>query len=283
MNCPHCNYLMDPFNAECPRCHGKGVAKLVEAKAAPPKAAHVAPPLVQSSPFTPPASTNVPAQIASNPPASASPLVQGGVLPYFFAVYESGDSKLFRVYADSDALLFIFAGPYHMSLVDGMKAMRGEPAGDAALTPGEVIGKSALAAGRAGAIAGSAMAGAGIGMLAAGIGGGLLMAGAKLAAGQIDKRTQVLDAMSLDQLRDEANTAKGSFRVARDNTSNVQLLPVKSGIFSSDDATFTGYLQFAHKPTGKWKLKFFTQLDAQSAIQEFRRVMGDANVVVQIP
>jgi hypothetical protein len=281
---------MDPFDTECPRCHGKGLSKPTEVKATEVKAAptNVAAPLSQTSPFTSSTNANQPAtnnagndsNVAIN---ATSPLVQGGPLPYFFAVYESGDSKLFRVYADSDALLFIFAGPYHMSLVDGLKAMRGEPAGDAALMPGEVIGRSGLIAGRAGAIAGAGMAGAGIGMLAAGIGGGLLLAGAKMAAGQIDKRTQVLDAMSADQLRHEANTVKGSFRVAPDNTSNMQLLPVKSGIFSSDDATFTGYLQFAHKPSGKWKLKFFTHLDAQSAIQECGRVMGSANIIVQIP
>lgn len=279
---------MDPFDIECPRCHGKGMAKPAKTKNAPvvtapaQNAPTVAAPLAQTSPFELSPSTNQPPANAVNNPTS-SPLVQSGVLPYFFAVYESGDSKLFRVYADSDALLFIAAGPYHMSLVDGLKAMRGEPSGDAALMPGEVIGKSGLIAGRAGAIAGSAMAGAGIGMLAAGLGGGLLMVGAKIAAGQIDKRSQEIEAMSADQLRHEANTAKGSFRVAPDNTSQVQLLPVKSGIFSSDDATFTAYLHFAHKPSGKWKLKFFTQLDAQSAIQEFRRVMGDANVAVQIP
>lgn len=27
MTCPHCGYAMSAFDAECPRCHGKGVPK----------------------------------------------------------------------------------------------------------------------------------------------------------------------------------------------------------------------------------------------------------------
>jgi hypothetical protein len=129
----------------------------------------------------------------------------------------------------------------------------------------------------------SGAAGAGVGLIAAGVGGGLMWLGGKIAGSQVAKRAEVLDAFSLEGLRQEATEGKHCFWVGRENTSQVRLRPASRGLFSLDEANVEGYVSFVHQGTGKWKLKLLTWADATAAVHEFRRVLGADQITVKFP
>jgi hypothetical protein len=193
--------------------------------------------------------------------------------PYFLVAYEvlfllGGAPKLFRVYGDTDALLFIKAGPYHPAMADSIKQMRGKS--------GEKVGE---AAGRA--IALGARAGGEIGAVAGAVAAGLDWLTLKSLNPEVAQRARVLDAMTLDDLRQAAASEKHCFRVAQGNVSKVRLRPVSRGFFSLDEPDLAGYLSFVHRPTGKWLLKLVSHADARDAVREFRRVLPADQIEVR--
>ena len=279
MVCPKCNYLMQPFDSECPRCHGKGLAPSTPATPPPTVAPQaVMPPVTaQRAPMqtAPPTPVVAPANVI---PVTAQANASGATLPYFLVGHDGvfGKPTLYRVYGDDDALLFITAGGFHAGLFNQVKAMRDET-GDGGFAASGAIVRTAMIASRTG----GAVAGAGLGLAA----GGLMWAMGKVADKEIAKRAQVLDAMTLDQLRLEAKNSKTGLHIAPANVSQVVLRPSKK--FSMSDAPeVPGYLSFHHQPaqkTRKWKMMILSLTDAQLAVQEFRRVLGADNVDVKFP
>lgn len=274
MTCPLCNYVLDPFDDECRRCHGKGIEK----PAAPAEPA--APPVPEklwAALQTPiPGTTREPSAPPPVPLQAATSGAPEAVPPYFLMVLEGGfhDPKLFRVYCDAEALLFIYAGPYHFGMIDDIKRMRGGN-GEFGNRVGGAMARAVAAGARSG------VGGAGIGLVAAGVGGGLMWLGGKIAGTQVAKRAEVLDALSLEGLRQEATEGKHCFWVGRENTSQVKLRPASRSLFSFDEAGVEGYVDFVHQGTGKWKLKLITWADATAAVHEFRRVLGADQVAVK--
>jgi len=275
MTCPLCNYVMEPFDVECRRCHGKGVEKPAAPAEPPPPSAPPVPEKLWAVLQTPvPGTTAAPSSPPPNTPLP--PGSTGEAPPYFLMVLEGGfhDPKLFRVYADAEALLFIYAGPYHFGMLDDIKRMRGQEGVMGNRMAG--VTARAVAAG-----ARSGVAGAGVGLIGAGIVGGLLWVGGKIAGSQIAKLAEVLDLLSLEGLREEAGAGKHCFWVGPGNTSQAKLRPANRGLMSFDEADVEGYAEFVHQSTGKWKLKLLTWADAAAAVQEFRRVLGADQVHVR--
>lgn len=265
--CPLCGYLMDAFDIECRRCHGKGIAV---------PAPQVAPPMAPVSSSTVPLPAPAPPLA---PTAPAPPLGPTGLPPFFLVAHEPGwgTPKLFRVYLDADALLFIDAGPYHMNMKDNIKRERGE-ASATALHMAEGLGRGIATAARVGGLAGGAVVGG-----AAIVAGGLVAVGGMVAEKERKKRGAILDALTLDQLREEAASGKGCFRIERANTSKVQLRPISRSVLSNDEPDIAGYLRFVHAQKGKWKLKLITLPDAYDAVVEFRRIIGPDQIESQFP
>ena len=268
MDCPLCDYVMDAFDRECPRCHGQGLAPKTP-PAAPPTAmaAPKAPPPFapkSAAPVAPPSAPlqGVPAHVA----AANAP---GAALPYFFALTTN---KVYRVYLDADALLFVQAGGEHPNIVNVIRAAYGEN-GDGGLAMGGAVARTSVVAAQTMGAAG----GVGLGLAA----GALHLVYAVNADNLMRKRAQTLDPMSADELRAEA--AKRGCIVQADNTSGVVLRPPKTWSWT-DSNVYTGYLTFHNraKKTRKWKMILASQTDAELAVREFRRIVG-AGVEVKFP
>lgn len=252
--CPLCNYLMDPFDTECRRCHGKGVS-------APPL------PVVTSSP------PGLPQASASAPSGSACARTGSGDLSsspdYALIARETGlsENRLYRLYDAGDSLLMIHAGPYDMFLREELEAER------------SVHGKGVNKADFAGkAIAIGARAGGGVGAVGAGIVVGLGMLSSSIAGAEIKKRSAVLDLMTLDELRQEAEFDQKSFVIRRDIVEQVKIRSRSDGFFSPDEPHFAGFLSFKHRDSGKWRLKVFSGRDLRLAADLLVRVLGDDRV-----
>jgi hypothetical protein len=209
-------------------------------------------------------------------PEPAAPA--GWVPPYFYAAQEVGwgDPKLFRFYIDAEALLMIYAGPYHMAMIDGLKRLRGEAEDPS--TTGKAISRTAALGAQVGGVTG-----AGVGLVAGAAVGGLVWVGAKIAGGQVDKRCAVIDTLDLDGLRREAETGKHCLLIEPNQMVSVELRPIERGLFSRDDLGIAGYLTFKHLKAGSWTLKLITLPDARDAAREFRRLLGFERVKVTFP
>jgi hypothetical protein len=195
-------------------------------------------------------------------------IVDDGKPDYFAVAFDGSSSflakaRFYRVYPAGDELLFIQAGPFNWSAVD------------------VAVGRDAI---RGMAIRNSAMYGAEVG-----VGLGLIAAGAMALMNaqerkEIAKRAAVLDPMTIERLREEADKDKASFRVTADNTKDVKVEPPKTGFFANKNVepNIVGRLRFTHDPTGKWALVILTKTDARAAIREFRRVLGRDHVDVEL-
>lgn len=187
--------------------------------------------------------------------------------PDYFAVAYDGNGgfhkpRSFRVYPDGDELLFVHAGPFNWHAVDA--AIGRDPMRNMAIRNTMMYGA----------------AGAGLGLVAA----GLVAVTAAVDRKAITKRAEILDPMTLDQLRAEVGSNKDCFRLTADNATDAKFEPPSESMWANKqiEAIVVGRLRFTHATTGKWTLVILTKPDARAAIRAFRRVLGRKNVDVEL-
>ena len=186
---------------------------------------------------------------------------------YFLAVYPADKTviyqpKTFRVYPDGDQLLFVHAGPFSWGLLNDL------------MGPGHV----GMRAARAGAGHG-AEAGLALGLVAAAI----TAISDAASRRELKKRAEVLDPMTIEELRAETEKDKQSFVVNADNTPGAQIEPPTTSFWGGKDPPeITGWLKFKHDEAGKWALMLITKADAKAAIRGFRGAMGREPVKVTL-
>jgi hypothetical protein len=189
---------------------------------------------------------------------------------YFLAGYDRVFQmpKLFRVYPDGDELLFVFAGPFHSSMIAGYQAQYAK-----AVQRGAVAGLSGGAGGAA----------IGAGAVAAGMAVDWLAGAVNRSA--VADRAEVLDAMDRDALRREVDANKSCFRMSNQNVDSAVIEPPKSSFWSTDDNAdvIPAYLRFKHRPTGMWHLQLMTEADVAQAIRCVRQVLAGKEVKVLVP
>ena len=210
----------------------------------------------------------VPAAADPGPEIDDEPVIDDGKPDYCTVAYEGGNSlihksKFFRVYPDGDELLFVHSGPFNWSALDiavGRDAIRGMAVRNSAMYGAEV--------------------GVGLGLIAA---GAMALVNAQERK-EIARRAAVLDPMTVEQLREEIDKDKASFRVNVKNTKDVKVEPPKTGIFANKniEPNIIGRLRFTHEPTGKWALLIVTKPDARAIIRYFRKVFGRDQVDVEL-
>jgi hypothetical protein len=178
---------------------------------------------------------------------------------YFVAAYPPGVSlrqpKTFRLYPYRDELLVLHAGPFAWAQVNLLADRPGIPDADR---------KKVREAGA--------------------LGSGMVTDADEFVRKGLAKRAAVLDRMTLDELRAEADTDPLSFRVTPETTPRARIEPPTShGDEDWRAHTFTvGRLKFTHPKAGKWDMVLVTRADALAAVREFRRVLGDEHVDVTL-
>lgn len=169
------------------------------------------------------------------------------------------DPRIFRVYEDGNSLLFVNAGHYHMNGMGLVQQMRREAdarrRGEAPPPSGQGLADKAVETVSTAWVT--------------------YIEGYKKSKAQADPRHRapLLDVMTLEELRAEAQTDKYSFIVRRENVSDVKLRPRKTG-FSFDEKGIEGFLTFTHTQTGKWPIKLLTVEDYEDAVGMVERVIG---------
>jgi|GEM_PF-7123936 len=265
--------------------------RLKPLEAAPQSAGHR--PTAPSEPAAPaPKPAATPARAATAPAHSAAasagatpaPAASGG-LPFFLAVSQGwSKSLLYRVYADRDSLLLLDVGPYNV-MIDVEIARRAD---------GSHWGAKTVQSLKTWVVSSAAVFGAVLGMLGIGIARAgfnkpnealqlvsfLLTIAAIVIPGLIllatwsmrvlVQRTQELDALSTDSVRQECAKGGDKYRLAPGELSEVRIAPPKNpgpAIRHVAEATFK-------HPSGSWKLLLFSSLDVKVAIAAFRRLLG---------
>ena len=96
------------------------------------------------------------------------------------------------------------------------------------------------------------------------------------------RRAAVLDRLTLDELRAEADANSESCRVTADNTSMARIGPqaARGPADRKKGPAIAGRVTFRHASTGNWDLVLLTKPDARMAVRAFRRVLGPENVEV---
>jgi hypothetical protein len=172
-----------------------------------------------------------------------------------FAGDESGDpeyfvaanpAKAYRVYPYGDELLVLHAGPFRWAFA-GALASRSRV--------GEV-GEVGQAGGHT--------------------------AADESARAAVARRAAVLDRLTLDELRAEADANAESCRVTADNTSIARIGPpaARGPADRKKRPAIAGRVTFRHAATGTWDLVLLTKSDARMAVRAFRRVLGPENVEI---
>jgi hypothetical protein len=158
-------------------------------------------------------------------------------------------------------LLVINAGPFNWQTVEKVLSQDG------------IRGMAAQTSAQHGAPSGLAM-----GLLAKGVMAFFSASDAK----ELARRAAVLDPMSWEQLRAEAESDKNSFVLTRENTSEIRIEPPSTSILANrrTEPLVVGRVKFRHAPTGKWGLVLFTKPDARAAIRAFGDAFGTENVEV---
>jgi hypothetical protein len=199
---------------------------------------------------------------------SAAAPAEDGRPKYFVTAYTADSSlfhlpKYFRVYASPAELLVIHAGPFNWQMVEKFKSQEG------------MRGMARQTGAVHGAEAGLAM-----GLLAKGV---MVLFNATDAK-ELEKRAAVLDPLSWEQLRAEAEADKNSFVLTAQNTSDIRIEPPSTSFLANPrtEPLVVGRVKFRHAPTGKWTLVLFTKPDARAAIRAFGDAFGAANVDVSL-
>jgi|SRR5262245_12820463 len=102
------------------------------------------------------------------------------------------------------------------------------------------------------------------------------------ARAALARRAAVLDRLTLDELRAEANANPESCRVTADNTSIARIGPPADHgpADRKKGPAIAGRVTFRHASTGTWDLVLLTKTDTRLAVRAFRRVLGPENVEV---
>jgi len=103
----------------------------------------------------------------------------------------------------------------------------------------------------------------------------------ELARTALARRAAVLDRMTLDELRAEADANAESCRLTVDNTSRARIEPPAGRqLADRKKPAIAGRMTFRHAATGTWDLVLLTKSDVRIAVQTFRRMLGSDNVEV---
>jgi hypothetical protein len=155
--------------------------------------------------------------------------------------------------------LFIFAGPFHASMIAQYQQEYAT-----AVKKGAVAGLSAGAAGAA-VGAGAVAAGLAIDWLAG-----------KFQQGTVAARARELDAMTPAQLREEVDQNKKSFRGNAENIERAVIDKPNTSYFTLDQYqdVLPAYLRLKHRPTGMWHLQLMTDADVMLAVRGLRQLLG---------
>lgn len=163
-------------------------------------------------------------------------------LPYALAWSEAklfGDDRVFRIYPAGDAVLVIYAGEF---IAEKLRAEEGRPV---------LLGAIGLVA-----VAAQAY-------------------GNWLGGREFDKRAAYLDAMSLDELREEAENNAASAILAPETTTTIQLGPAVTRFWSNEylQSQVKGRLEFRHNRK-RWELAFFTPQERDFAAHALSAAFG---------
>lgn len=218
-----------------------------------------------------------------------------GAIPFFIARYRGSKARFFRVYHDQGGLLFLNAGPFVVAI--DAETPRGTDRRHWAAQSVKLVA-TALAVGAVGAIAAFVVIARAIsrnpshnpaaaGSILLGVLGviGLLAAGliivVPLVVRRIMQRAAELDAMTLHQLREQAEIDELSFQCKGEQASGVKFDLLELGGPSKGISAVGATLRFIHKPTGKWTLETTTTQDTRDALDAFRKALGHDNVTVE--
>jgi hypothetical protein len=256
-------------------------------KAAGPRAAATITAAVPAAAAAVPAVASAPVTKAPVPASTTAAAAPTGGLPFFLAVSQGwAKSLLYRVYVDRDALLLLDVGPYNVML-DPEVARRADGSHWGVKTvqslKTSVLSLIALVGGVLGLL-GIGIARAGfqnpqqalqlvsflVTIAAFAIPGIILLLTWSLRV--VVLRTQQLDALSADGVRQECATGGDKYRLAPGELSDVRVAsPKNPGEATRQLAEVT----FKH-PSGSWKLLLMSSLDVKVAIPALRRLLGVA-------
>ena len=171
-------------------------------------------------------------------------------VPYALAWAEGklfGEDRVFRLYADGQSVLLIYAGQF---VAEKMGAKLGT------ILPIGTIGVAAIAA---------------------------QAYGNWMASRDYDKRAAYLDAMTLEELREEATNNKASAILTPATTSAIHLGPAVTRFWSSDylQSQVKGRLAFQHRRK-TWELAFFTIEELTHALNSLTTAFGHERLNVQL-
>jgi hypothetical protein len=262
------------LHAPCPNCHTALVVPSVEDGVVDDVEVEDGPTTYRFADPNAPPPEDEPAPAAADTKLDDEPEVVGDAEPeetaetepadesspeYFIAAYPPGTSlrqpKTFRLYPYRDELLVLHAGPFDWRQVELLADRPGVPDAERK----KIREQGAL-------------------------GSGMVTDADEFVRRGLAKRAAVLDRMTLDELRAEADSDKLSFRVTPETTGRARIEPPVR--HEDDDRrayTFTvGRLKFTHATAGKWELVLVTRFDALAAVREFRRVLGEDHVDVTV-
>jgi hypothetical protein len=263
------------LHAPCPNCHAALVVPAADDEVVEDVEVEDGPtPYRFADPNAPPPAEEAPPAAADTRVDDEEPEVVGDADPaemteaeeadegspeYFVAAYPPGTSlrqpKTFRLYAYRHELLVLHAGPFAWAQVNLLADRPGVP---------DAERKKVREAGA--------------------LGSGMVTDADEFVRRGLARRAAVLDRMTLDELRAEAESDPLSFRVTPETTTRARVEPP---VRHEDDDwrahTFTvGRLKFTHAAAGKWELVLVTRFDALAAVREFRRVLGEDHVDVTL-
>jgi hypothetical protein len=215
---------------------------------------------------------------------------------FFLAVFQSGvrEARIYRAYPDRDGVSFLYAGPAVLFL--DVEVARGKGQGDWKAKAAQSLKTGLVSAGGAGLV-GLAVLIAVAGRLAlqdlsnatdliamvpgfVAIFAVAIVLVLTMSVRRITQRLELIDSLSPEQLREEAQSEKWSFRATADNVKGVVRIDPHDG--SGGRPGSAARLSFRHDPTGKWKLILVARKDARAAVRAFREVLGDDGVEVNL-
>jgi hypothetical protein len=213
---------------------------------------------------------------------------------FFLAVFQGGfsEAKIFRAYPDADGISFVYAGlpalfidpelargargGWQVKAADALKSGLVKAAVGGLIGLGVVIAIAGRLAARGDGGGATDLIGLALVFLtvfAVGIVFVLTMSVRRIAA-----RVKLLDAMSREEIREETQTDKKSFRATADNVSDVRIDPDEN----DGQPGCAARLSFRHDPTGKWKLTLVARKDTRLAARAFRALLGEDGVAVNV-
>lgn len=171
-------------------------------------------------------------------------------VPYALAWAEGklfGEDRVFRLYADGQSVLLIYAGQFVAEKLGAKMGM---------ILPVGTIGVAAIAA---------------------------QAYGNWIASRDYDKRAAYLDAMTIEELREEAANNRASAVLTLAATSAIHLGPAVTRFWSSDylQSQVKGRLAFQHHRK-TWELAFFTVEELSHALHALTTAFGHERLTVQL-